>query len=192
NGNEHSDKKKHKCGSGKNKKANKNANTAQADADSVLFSPVGSTVDFGLVHTDHNACVLDVCKHSIHPPYNSPPNATSLCLHKKTRMAINCACNIGVCMIAKIICTLEPTGHISELDSGDELYPLTKCTHAMYPVDYVENGTKAPTLPPTLPPPSPAMDFEVPGTASFDPDELMNFNLDREILAITGLMYTMG
>ncbi|KAJ3884803.1 hypothetical protein GG344DRAFT_71057 [Lentinula edodes] len=44
----------------------------------------------------------------------------------------------------------------------------------MSPVDDVENGSKAPTPPP----PSPPMDFEVSGTASFNPDELMNFDFD--------------
>ncbi|KAJ3894328.1 hypothetical protein GG344DRAFT_74124 [Lentinula edodes] len=168
NGNNDSNKKKRKRGSGKNKKAKKNANAAQADADSMIFSPIGSTVDFG----------PDVRKHSIHPPYNPPPNATSLRLHKKTRMAIKRARNIGVRATAEVIridnlCTelggillglaegrssvfqlqqvqspstirtLEPTGHISELDSDDELDPLTKRTRAMSPVDDVENGSKA-------------------------------------------------
>ncbi|KAJ3870993.1 hypothetical protein F5051DRAFT_316014, partial [Lentinula edodes] len=188
NGNNDSNKKNRKRGSGKNKKAKKNANAAQADADSMIFSLIGSTVDFGLVRTDLTPSVQDVRKHSIYPPYNPPPNATSLRLHKKTRMAINCARNIGIRATAEVICTLEPTGHISELDSDDELDPPTKCTCAMSPVDDVENGSKA-SMPP---PPSPPMDFEVPGTASFDPDELMNFDLDCEILAITGFMDTMG
>ncbi|GAW05789.1 hypothetical protein LENED_007669 [Lentinula edodes] len=187
NGND-DNKKKRKRGSGKNKKAKKNANAAQADADSMDFSPIGSTVDFGPVRTDLTPSVQDVRKHSIHPPYNPPPNATSLHLHKKTRMAIKRARDIGVRATAEVIRTLEPAGHISELDSDDELDPPTKRTRAMSPVDDVENGSKAPTPPP----PSPPMDFEVPGTASFDPDELMNFDLDREILAITGFMDTMG
>ncbi|KAJ3870583.1 hypothetical protein F5051DRAFT_434517, partial [Lentinula edodes] len=105
NGND-DNKKKRKRGSGKNKKAKKNANAAQADADSMIFSPIGSTVDFG--------------PHSIHPPYNPPPNATSLRLHKKTRMAIQRAHDIGVHATAEVIRTLEPIGHISELDSDDE------------------------------------------------------------------------
>ncbi|GAW00126.1 hypothetical protein LENED_001621 [Lentinula edodes] len=142
NGND-DNKKKHKRGSGKNKKAKK-------------FSPIGSTVDFGPVHTDLTPSVQDVRKHSIHPPYNPPPNATSLHLHKKTRMAINHAHNIGIHATAKVICTLELTGHISELDSDDELDPLTKRTCAMSPVDDVENGSKASMLPP----PSPPMDSE--------------------------------
>ncbi|KAJ3884246.1 hypothetical protein GG344DRAFT_84326 [Lentinula edodes] len=190
NGND-DNKKKRKRGSGKNKKAKKNANAAQADADSMIFSPIGSTVDFGPVRTDLTPSVQDVRKHSIHPPYNPPPNATSLRLHKKTRMAINRARNIGVCATAEVIRTLEPTGHISELDSDDEQGssdPPTKRTRVLPSEDDVEDGNKAPTPPP----PSPPMDFEVPGTASFDPDELMNFDLDREILAITGFMDTMG
>ncbi|KAJ3884394.1 hypothetical protein GG344DRAFT_33159, partial [Lentinula edodes] len=179
-GNNDSKKKKCKRSSGKNKKAKKNANAAQADADSMIFSQIGSTADFGPVRPDLTPSVQDVRKHSIHPPYDP----TSLRLHKKTRMAINHARNIGIHVTAEVICTLEPTGHISELDSDDELHPPTKCTHAMSPVD---DDSKAPTPPP----PSPLMDLEVSGTASFDPDDLMNFDLDREILAITGFMDTM-
>ncbi|KAJ3858408.1 hypothetical protein EV359DRAFT_87795 [Lentinula novae-zelandiae] len=118
---------------GKNKKAQKNANTAQADADSMVLSLIGSTIDFG-----------------------------------------------------------PPSGHISELDSSDNEQdssdPPAKRTHVLPSEDDVENGNKVPMPPP----PSPPMDFEVPGTASFDPDELMNFDLDCEILAITGFMDTMG
>ncbi|KAJ3884092.1 hypothetical protein GG344DRAFT_71596 [Lentinula edodes] len=157
----------------------------------MIFSPIGSTVDFGPVRTDLTPSVQDVRKHSIHPPYNPPSNATSLRLHKKTRMATQCARDIGVRVTAEVIRTLEPTGHISELDSDDEQGssdPPMKRTRVLPSEDDVEDGNKAPTPPP----PSPPMDFEVPGTASFDPDELMNFDLDREILAITGFMDTMG
>ncbi|KAJ3855653.1 hypothetical protein EV368DRAFT_8962, partial [Lentinula lateritia] len=201
NGNNHN-KKKCKCGSGKNKKAKKNANAAQADADSMVFGPIGSTVDFGLVCTDltpwrimrlHDTpSIQDVHKHSIHPPYNPPPNAMSLCLHKKTRMTIKHARDIGICVTAEVIRALEPSGHISKLDDSDDEHgsadPPAKHNHVMLSRDDVENGNKAPTLPPLSPP----MDFEVPGTASFDPDELMNFDVDCEILTITGFMDTMG
>ncbi|KAJ3847604.1 hypothetical protein EV368DRAFT_50880, partial [Lentinula lateritia] len=105
----------------------------------------------------------------------------SLHLHKKTRMAIQHARDIGVRATAKVIRALEPSGHISELDSSDDEQgssdPPTKRTHVLPSEDDVEDGNKAPMPPP----PSPPMDFEVPGTASFDPDELMNFDLDREI-----------
>ncbi|KAJ3870822.1 hypothetical protein F5051DRAFT_447080, partial [Lentinula edodes] len=159
NGNDDPDKKKCKRDSGKNKKAKKNANAAQADADSMICSPIGSTVDFGPVRTDLTPSVQDVHKHSIHPPYNPPPNATSLRLHKKTRMAINRARNIGIRATAEVIRTLEPTGHISELDSDDEQGSSdlpTKCTCVLPSEDDVEDGNKAPTPPP----PSPPMDFE--------------------------------
>ncbi|KAJ3850045.1 hypothetical protein EV368DRAFT_18482, partial [Lentinula lateritia] len=137
---------------------------------------------------DLTPSIPDVRKHSIHPPYNPPHNATSLRLHKKTRMAIQCAHDIGIRATAQVIHALEPSGHISELDSSDDEQGSSdtpvKCTCVLPSKDDVENGNKAPTPPP----PSPPMDFEAPGTASFDPDELMNFDLDREILAITGFM----
>ncbi|KAJ3804507.1 hypothetical protein F5876DRAFT_83041 [Lentinula aff. lateritia] len=191
NGND-DNKKKRKHGSGKNKKAKKNTNAAQADADSMVFGPIGSTVDFGPVCTDLTPSIQDVRKHSIYPPYNPPPNTTSLRLHKKTRMAMKRACDIGVRATAEVIRALEPSGHISELDDSNDKHgstdPPAKRNCVMLSEDDIENGNKAP-MPPLL---SPPMDFEVPGTASFDPDELMNFDLDREILAITGFMDTMG
>ncbi|KAJ3846287.1 hypothetical protein EV368DRAFT_22267, partial [Lentinula lateritia] len=120
------------------------------------------------------------------------PHAMSLRLHKKTRMAIKRAHDIGIHATAEVICALEPSVHISELDDSNDEHgsadPPAKCNRVMLSEDDVENGNKAPTPPPLSPP----MDFEVPGTASFDPDELMNFDLDREILAITGFIDTMG
>ncbi|KAJ3845627.1 hypothetical protein EV368DRAFT_90391 [Lentinula lateritia] len=107
-------------------------------------------------------------------------------------MAIKWAHDIGVRATAEVVRALEPSGHILELDDSDDdnnsTDPPAKHTHVLPSEDDIENSNKAPIPPP----PSPPMDFEVPGTATFDPDELMNFNLDCEILAITGFMDIMG